>query len=153
MAEDHDGTETGGALRKKLEDALEANKQLSERLRGYEVQNLIKDKGWATVKPEDFEGVELTGLEEHGNKLHEQRVGLVKDLLSRQGLEGDDLEKQVSAFLAGKPAVTEDPAGLDGVTRVRELTGIAGEPASRTKAAELHGEAAIEAAFAAQQKS
>jgi hypothetical protein len=151
MADDtQGGNESGGGLRKQLEDTIAVNKQLSERLRGYEVKSLIEENGWATVKPEDFEGVELAGLEEHGQKLHEQRVGLVKDLLSRNlNLEGDELEKQVSAFLAGEARSTEDqsqPAG--GVEKVRRLGEISGERPGQTRLAELEGVAAIEAAFA-----
>lgn len=151
MAEDSQGeNETGSGLRKQLDKAIETNKALTERLVKLEAKELIETKGWATVKLEDFDGVELDGLEEHGEKLHAERVGLVKDLFSKQGFEGDDLERQVQALLAGNLAQAQgesddEPTGAEGV---RSLSSVKGEPPSRvSKAADLHGLAAIEAAF------
>lgn len=141
---------SGSKLREKLEETLSTNKELMKELAFYKAKDVINAKGFNLVKPEDLEGVALDKLEERAEALQAERQdlqkSLVQDIFKKQGLEGEELEAAVQAFIGGEvtPPTGESTEAAETVERVRSLQGIDSLPAATTPPSQLHGIQAIE---------
>ena len=150
---DDDGQEqeSGSSLRQKLEDTLKENKELTSRLSSYEAGAVISDNGYDLVKPEDLENVKPSEMADRAKELHEERqvqqVELARQMLSRKGYEGEELDREVEAFL-------DVPAGRDVAAhaRVKEASQVGGTTAPVKDSRSLFGLDSIEAALAKQAK-
>ena len=150
---DDDGQEqeSGSSLRQKLEDTLKENKELTSRLSSYEAGAVISDNGYDLVKPEDLENVKPSEMADRAKELHEERqaqqVELARQMLSRKGYEGEELDREVEAFL-------DVPAGRDVAAhaRVKEASQVGGTTAPVKDPRSLFGLDSIEAALAKQAK-
>ena len=150
---DDDGQEqeSGSSLRQKLETTLQENKELTSRLSGYEAGAVISDNGYDLVKPEDLENVKPSEMADRAKELHEERqtqqVELARQMLSRKGFEGEELDREVEAFL-------DVPAGRDVAAhaRVKETSSVGGSTAPVKDPRSLFGLDSIEAALAKQTK-
>ena len=150
---DDDGQEqeSGSSLRQKLETTLQENKELTSRLSGYEAGAVISDNGYDLVKPEDLENVKPSEMADRAKELHEERqtqqVELARQMLSRKGFEGEELDREVEAFL-------DVPAGRDVAAhaRVKETSSVGGSTAPVKDPRSLFGVDSIEAALSKQTK-
>ena len=150
---DDDGQEqeSGSSLRQKLEDTLKENKELTSRLSSYEAGAVISDNGYDLVKPEDLENVKPSEMADRAKELHEERqaqqVELARQMLSRKGYEGEELDREVESFL-------DVPAGRDVAAhaRVKEASQVGGTTAPVKDPRSLFGLDSIEAALAKQAK-
>ena len=143
--------ESGSSLRQKLEDTLKENKELTTKLSGYEAGAVISDNGYDLVKPEDLENVKPSEMADRAKELHQERqtqqVELARQMLSRKGFEGEELDREVEAFL-------DVPAGRDVAAhaRVKETSSVGGSTAPVKDPRSLFGLDSIEAALAKQTK-
>jgi hypothetical protein len=150
---DDDGQEqeSGSSLRQKLETTLQENKELTSRLSGYEAGAVISDNGYDLVKPQDLENVKPSEMADRAKELHEERqtqqVELARQMLSRKGFEGEELDREVEAFL-------DVPAGRDVAAhaRVKETSSVGGSTAPVKDPRSLFGLDSIEAALSKQTK-
>ena len=150
---DDDGQEqeSGSSLRQKLEDTLKENKELTSRLSSYEAGAVISDNGYDLVKPEDLENVKPSEMADRAKELHEERqvqqVELARQMLSRKGYEGEELDREVEAFL-------DVPAGRDVAAhaRVKEASQVGGTTAPVKDSRSLFGLDSIEAGLAKKAK-
>jgi hypothetical protein len=121
------GSESGGQLRAKLEEALAANKAMSTELFGLKASQVIGAKGLKYVTPEDLSGVGLNELEAKALELEgqkaEQRQAVVKSVLEEKGLAGDQLETALKQLLTPAEAAAE--AAHDRVASLGRLQGTA----------------------------
>lgn len=114
-----DTNESGGQLRKQLERALAENKALLKKVAGHEAKQLISEKGFKYVKPEDLADVDLEEMATKAEALEqtglEQRKELLKQVLAGQGVAEDSIDSEVDRFLNPKEdhsAVADRVAGL-----------------------------------------
>lgn len=98
-----DTNESGGALRKQLEKALAANKELSKRVAAQEAKTLIESKGYKYVKPEALADVDLDEMADKAEALEKSGLEtskvLLRQVLTNQGVSADDLDSEVDRFL------------------------------------------------------
>jgi hypothetical protein len=150
--EDEESNESGGQLRKKLEDALKKSSELSQQLAVFQAEKLVVEKGFTTVKAEELKGVELDKLESTAAALHADRLKLQDDLLRdafvRQGYEGDALEHQL-AFATGREAGGAAAAAL---SNARNLGRLDSTPVPAVDVRALSPLAKIEAGLAAKKR-
>lgn len=129
-AQDLDGAEGGGALRKKLEAALAENATLTGRLTTLEAQNLIQTKSYKLISPEDLAGVPLDELAEKAESLEAERAkqgeASLRRTLEARGLTGDDLESTVASVFGN-----DDAASAAALGRIRSIGSTTGTPISR----------------------
>jgi hypothetical protein len=144
---DEEGDEdyTPKGLRKKLEDTLGQLRDVTNQLQTERAVNLIKEKGFTLVKPEDLKGVGLDELEKKATEVQETRnaekLDVLKDVLRNRGVAEDDLEKEASALLA--PPQQEDP-----VFALSKLISTPGTPVTgKPDMDKLVGRDKLEAAF------
>lgn len=143
----------GSALRKKLEDALKANKQLSTENARFHAAEVIATKGLTLVKAEDLAGVAIDQIETKAEALHnerrDQRIDVAKDLLRLQGIAEDELDKAVEGILAGSAPTpkSETEQVLGQINAQRALGQQAGTPVGQPSPSDLHGREAMEWAF------
>ena len=143
--------ESGSSLRQKLEDTLKEKNELTRELSGLKADAIIKEHGLSLVKPDDLKGVKLSEMAETAQTLHSERqaqqVELAKEMLSRKGFEGEELDREVEAFL-------DVPAGPDVAAhaRVKEASSVGGSTAPVKDPRSLFGLDSIEAALAKQTK-
>lgn len=100
-------TADGGTLRKKLEEALSANRELEQEVVTSRAAKVIGEHGYNLVKPEDLKGVSVDEVEAKAKQIHEEKLArrteTVKEILADKGLEGEALDQAVEKFLAGEP--------------------------------------------------
>tara|TARA_B100000131_G_scaffold228880_1_gene220657 strand:- start:3007 stop:3477 length:471 start_codon:yes stop_codon:yes gene_type:complete len=143
--------ESGSSLRQKLEDTLKEKNELARELSGLKADAIIKELGLSLVKPEDLKGVKLSEMTETAQTLHSERqaqqVELAREMLSRKGFEGEELDREVEAFL-------DVPAGPDVAAhaRVKEASQVGGTTAPVKDPRSLFGLDSIEAALAKKTK-
>jgi hypothetical protein len=115
--------ESGGQLRKKLEDALKENATLKTIAVSAKAEALITAKGYKHVTSADFQNVELDKIEEAAEQLEAQKAAAdaeaVKRVLAAKGIEGD-LDKVIGAVLGGNPE-----------KNYRSLSSVSGQPVGR----------------------
>lgn len=148
--ENLDDLETGGGLRNKLESTLQENRAMAQQLSELKAKDVIREQGFGLVKVDDLKGLKADEIEAKALALQEERAALqrdlVKDAFSKQGISGDDLDKRVEEFLAGKPAETTSTVSTE-VDAIRDLGRVDGTQVSQTPPSQLHGADAIEAAL------
>ncbi len=147
---DDDVEESGSTLRRKLEETLDKNRELTDELTGLRAKSLIEEHGHHLVKPDDLSGVELSEMADKAEALQQERTAqqadLARDMLARQGLAGEELDKAVADFL--NPASGQTTAAH---SRAREVAAIGGDPTPLVNPDALHGLDAIQ--FGLQQKA
>lgn len=140
----------GGALRKKLEESLATNKALAVSLAEMKAKDVVREKGYTLVKPEDLKGVSADQIEAKAEALHNERRGLqadlAKDLLRKQGVKDEELDQAVEDFLSGSAPVLKTDADqvAERLDAVRSIGQQSGTPVSQTPPSQLTGRAAIE---------
>lgn len=144
IADDIDGS----SLRKKYEAAIGELKTLRPENAKFKARDVIDTKGFTLVKPEDLEGVAPDKVEEHAQKLQEERktqqTDLARDIFAKQGYEGDELDSVVEEFMAGKvPEREPDDAAARRFEGVRALDREPSTPVSAQSTEQLHGADAI----------
>ena len=148
--DEDDVEESGSTLRRKLEEALDRNRELTTELTGLKAKSLIEEHGHSLVKPGDLESVDLSEMADVAERLQsersDQQADLARDMLARTGLDGDELDKAVDDFLS-----PEGPSrGSAAHGRAREVAAIGGNAAPLVNPDALHGLDAIQ--FALEQK-
>lgn len=138
-----DGTE-GGALRKKLEDALARDASSREELRSYRIKDKLTELNLNLVKPEDLAGTELEKIEDRAKEIQAERAELQKvllrDALVKQGITGDQLEEQVAAFSA---RASQESPEAEAIARAQSLGSLGSETVPTQDDSKLHGIDAI----------
>jgi len=142
----------GGTLRRKLEEALEKNRQLEGLVTGYAAENTIRSEGFDLVKAEDLTGVPPDEIASKAKELQEQRYAerrsTVIDVLRGTGVAEGDLETQADAMLQGQLQVGAS-AEVDTQAWSNALSmSQGGAPVPIVNQAELHGSDAIAYALA-----
>jgi hypothetical protein len=148
--EDPEGSsETGGSLRAKLEATQAANREMEAQLRPLMAAQVIADKGFKYLKPEDLKDVplkELASKAEALNKANESiHVNVVKTILADQGVPDDEMDAAVERFL--NPERGE--AHAETSTRLAQLGSIGGRIPESDKDRGLHGQDLIQAGLEA----
>ena len=104
-------------LRSLLEDQIGQNKQMASELASYKAADVIVAKGLMYVTPEDLADTSLEDIESKAEALEQERSKVfgtaIRRSLEAQGVTGDALDQQVSAFLAGQGTVGEQPASSE----------------------------------------
>jgi hypothetical protein len=147
LNDDGEGGQDGKGLRKQLEAALAANRQLQEQLSTFQAEKVLSDKGFTLVKPEELKGVAPDQIEAHAQKLQTERAALqqelLKDALTKLGIEvdGDALEDVVAGAAPKNTETTE----ADAASRIRGLGRQDTRPVTPINPDKLHGFDAIRA--------
>jgi hypothetical protein len=146
--EDPEGTtETGGSLRAKLEASQAENREMAKTLRPLLAAQVIAEKAYKYVKPEDLADVPLTELATKAEILNKQKgevhEQVVRTILAEQGVADADLDTAVQRFL--NPDAQESHA--DTSTRLASLGRIAGTAPESDKDKGAHGQDLIELAL------
>jgi hypothetical protein len=106
-------------LRSLLEDQIGQNKAMASELASYKAADVIVSKGLMYVTPEDLADTSLEDIESKADSLEQERSKVfgtaIRRSLEAQGVTGDALDQQVSAFLAGQETVGEQPASSETV--------------------------------------
>jgi hypothetical protein len=106
-------------LRSLLEDQIGQNKAMASELASYKAADVIVSKGLMYVTPEDLADTSLEDIESKADALEQERSKVfgtaIRRSLEAQGVTGDALDQQVSAFLAGQETVGEQPASSETV--------------------------------------
>ena len=144
---DEDVGESGSSLRRKLEETLTRERQLTTELSGLKAKELITENGYGLVKVEDLIGVALGEMDTKAEELQQERAGqqvdLARDMLAKRGLQGDELDRAVEDFLAPGSA----PGDAAARTRAKERSAVGGSAAPLRDASSLMGLDAIEHAL------
>lgn len=148
LNDDGEGGQDGKGLRKQLEQALAANRQLQEQLSTFQAEKVLNEKGFTLVKPEELKGVAPDQIEATAQKLQAERATLqqelLKDALTKLGIEvdGDALEDVVAG---AAPKNTETTTEADSASRIRGLGRQDTRPVPPINPDKLHGFDAIRA--------
>lgn len=140
------GKESGGQLREKLEQALKDNASLRTEVLGYKASQLIAEKGYKHVTPEDLQGVDLDGIEAKAAEVEQSKAELEAQVLKRvlgdKFGDGVDVDAAINSLISGEG----DGAALD---RIRSVGKLQGEPVSRgaVDVSQLHGQELLRYAF------
>jgi len=133
--------EGGKGLRKWAEAVQKETRSTMGELATLKADKVIQEHGYHLITAEDLTGVPLADLEAkaealEGEKLESQRE-LARDMLTRKGLAGDDLDRAVDEFL--------QPAPDDAKARERAAAAAraGGVPTPMVNPQELHGIEAI----------
>lgn len=148
--DDEDIDETGGGgkgLRSQLERTIATNQVLTEELSSYKAKDFLAESGFSLVKPEDLKGVDASQFEEHAAKVHEDRRALqedlLRDVLRKQGLAGDDLDDALEQMIAEN--VTPSTREAEATQRARALGSAEATPIPKVDVSKVHGFDAIAA--------
>ena len=141
---DEDIEESGSSLRRKLEETLTRERQLTTELSGLKAKELITERGYGLVKVEDLVDVNLDEMSTKAEELQQERAGqqadLARDMLAKRGLQGEELEQAVADFLSPGSA----PGDAAARTRAKEMSAVGGSAAPLQDASGLVGLDAIE---------
>ena len=77
---DEDIEESGSSLRRKLEETLTRERQLTTELSGLKAKELITERGYGLVKVEDLVDVNLDEMSTKAEELQQERAGQQADL-------------------------------------------------------------------------
>lgn len=147
MDDDLSGSESGGTLRQKLEDALAANRDLHTQLVGYRAKDVIGEKGFKYVTPEDLTGVPLDDLADKAAEIEQskqaQRETVLREVLTERGVPEDQFDTALAALL-GNGQSTQSPA--DSV--ITNVSRIQGAAPGTLPDQNVYGEDRIRAAYA-----
>ena len=134
--EDEAGRESGSSLRRKLEETLTRERQLTTELSGLKAKELITEHGYGLVKMS-------TKAEELQQERAGQQADLARDMLAKRGLQGVELDRAVEDFLA--PGSGSGDAAAH--TRAKEMSTVGGSSAPLRDASGLLGLDAIDHAL------
>lgn len=134
MAEiDDSAPDSGSKLRKKLEQVLAVNRELSNQVTTSRAKEIISEKGLTFVKVDDLTSVPLDELEAKAAELEETRKAefetTLRSRFEAQGLSGSQLDEVVQAILDGQPAgdggqsAPSPTTGLEAINRQRSVQG------------------------------
>ena len=133
--------EGGTGLRKWAEAVQKETRSTMSELATLKAAKVIQEHGYHLITAEDLTGVPVADLEAkaealEGEKLESQRE-LARDMLTRKGLTGDELDRAVDEFLV--------PAADDAKARERaaQAARTGGVPTPLVNPTELHGVDAI----------
>ncbi len=147
---DEDEDESGSTLRRRLEETLDKNRELSSELSGLKAQAIVQEHGYSLVKPEDLDGVTPDEMIERAEAVQQERLGerdaLARDILSNRGLSGSELDQAVNDFL------TPSESDTSAYSRAKETSAIGGSAAPLRDPRSLHGLDAIEYALGQKDK-
>lgn len=142
----------GGKLRAQLEQTISTNKELTREVNTFKAEKYLAEKGLTLVKPEDLADVDPSKWDEQAAKVQEDKQALeteiLRGVLQRQGLEGDELDEALAQMVSGPP--TKDEEEAEQFRGVRDLGSLAGSPVQRVDHSKLHGFDALEAGLAQQ---
>ena len=148
MSDEHgseEQNESGGLLRQKLEASLARNKELETLARTFQAKDLIREKGFTHLTPEDLMGFDDTELEAKATELETQKAAAEADVLRRaleaKGLTADQLDQALAALTSGTTGTNTQPG-------VREASRIGGAPPGSDRFAGLTGKDLLYAAYA-----
>lgn len=147
-------SESGKGLRKRLTAVLDENRELRKEVVTSKAAALIASKGYDLVEVKDLaEDTPIDQIEAKLESLQKDRTDILAKGLrlqfAKQGVAEDEIEAQVTDFLAGRvTSDTPDPEA-EQFERVRELAGIAGTPVPMVNTSKLHGGDAIRAGLMA----
>ena len=138
MSEDTE-TEEPSKLRSLLEDQIGQNKAMATELASYKAGDVIAAKGLQYVTPEDLIDVSLDDIETKAESLEEERSKVFKSAIRRnleaQGVTGEELENQTTAFMAAKQVPNSGASPEVGAAYQRSKSmGSGGLPAGRNPA-------------------
>lgn len=143
---DDEGSQSGGKLREKFEQALATNKELTDKLTTYEAKDFLADKAFALVKPEDLQGVTPDKFEEHATKVQQDRQALAEEVLraslTAKGYDGDELDDLLAQMVRIE---TPNQEQAEATRRIRAAGSVEGLPVPRVDPSKLHGFDAIAA--------
>jgi len=139
--DDLEQREGGKGLRKWAEAVQKETRSTMNELATLKADKVIQTHGYRLITAEDLTGVPVGDLEAkaealEAEKLESQRE-LARDMLTRKGLTGDDLDRAVDEFLA--PAPDDDKAR----ERAAAAQMAGGIPTPLVNTQELHGVEAI----------
>lgn len=144
--DDDEGGQSGGKLRQKLESVLRENGDLKGEVSRYKARDVLTEKGFTLVKPEDLDGVAASDIEAKAQTIQQERQkqqeDLLRDALGRKGYEGDELEEMLADMIDDTTKGTEE---ADQSRRVRSLGRVESKPVPRVDPSRVHGYDAIKA--------
>jgi hypothetical protein len=148
MADESTNDESGSTLRQKLEAALAENQSLKVTLGTTKASQVIQEKGFTHVKPDDLKGVDLEHIEARAEAIQQERQKFLEESLKAtfqaQGISDDEeLTARVQAVLG--PQAAQEVAEAAAYGRVQSVVG--GTPAPVVNTNQLHGREAIRAAL------
>lgn len=140
------GKESGGSLREKLEAALARESDLKAKVLSYQAREVIAEKGYKHVTPEDLKGVDLDGIEAKAEELEQakaaQEAEVLKRVLGSKLGDGADVDAVIQGLLGGGD---DQSAALD---RIRSVGKVQGSPVAKDQdAAGLSGPELLRHAF------
>lgn len=144
-----DDQESGSKLRDKLEAEIARSRDLTTQLVGYKAREVIEGKQWQHVTVEDLKGVGLDELETKGAELEASKAALkesvLKEVLSKQGITGDDLDAAIGQ-LVGKVASPADDTSA-ALARMRAAQSAVGTAPGKLETQGVFGASRIRAAL------
>ncbi|MEM9605897.1 MAG: hypothetical protein AAGA99_00655 [Actinomycetota bacterium] len=139
---------SGSALREKLEEALKSNRQLQQTVATNEAADLIREKGFGLVKPEDLVGVDVGDREAKAAELQSEREAagaeFTRTLLAQKGLTEEQITDLLGDGSEGTGGVVPDPDEA-AYRRAGAAGKVQGSPAPVVDDRNLHGFDAIHA--------
>lgn len=149
MSDEGTEQETGSGLRAKLEEALKEQRQATE----LATQVLLQDQAFSLVKPEDLKGANASQLVERAKAVQAERYSaqeaVVRDVLAKQGLEGEALDAGVKQFLGLAPQEPAKPVEAEAFESLGRLA-VAGQvPPREGEQSNVFGRSRIQSAFEA----
>lgn len=145
--------ESGSSLRRKLEETISENRQLTAELSTLKAQEVISENGYGLVKVEDLLGVNLGEMTDKAGELQQERtnqqVDLARDMLAKKGYTGTELDQAVEDFLA--PVASEGNQDVAAHQRTRTVSAIGGNATPVNDNSGLMGLDAIDAALRGKQ--
>ncbi len=143
---------SGSALRKKLEQAIEQNRDLRSKVASFEATEVIGRLGLKNVTAADLVGVAPKDLEAKAQEVEAQKAAekenILKAALVDRGLNADQIESALAALT--------DPKGLalsEQIGRAADLVRAGGTPVPKTETEGLSGPALIMAGVEARSKA
>jgi|SRR5579884_2612469 len=138
-----------GRLRQMYEEAISQNRELAEKVTLYSAKEVLVEKGFDLVKPEDLKGVEPTKFEERAAELQKEREAQANDLLRaallKRGVDESEVDSMLSALAGEQQAQTET---AQAAARIGSVGRIEGNVEPLVNPNQLHGYDAILAGLA-----
>lgn len=123
---------SGSALRSKLEETLEANRQLQTEITSLKAGTFIQEKGLTHLKPGDLAGVSESEWEDTAVQLEQSRAAetdaRLRQTLAQKGLSDD----QIAELIGEGESVGSSAGGdEDALRRAQAASSIQGRPLPR----------------------
>lgn len=147
-----DDPQSGGSLRRTLEDALAENRDLKAENIGFKAKEIIAAQGFKYVTPEHLAGVALDDLATKAAEIEqakaEERNSVLKSVLAERGIADDQIEAALGQLLQPEAAAQQAAA-----TRVSQLNRLQGNAPGTLPDQALWGVDLIAAGIAEKTKS